>query len=673
VHAPLPRRAIALLLALTFVAVAGAAFRGPAAPPLVFVSRNPIAGHPERVPGLGPEARAVITGGRLLVRESSGRIRELAAGRFFDVSDPSVSWDGRRIVFAAVESARSHWRLWSIGADGRELRAVTTGGGDGDDLDPCWLPDGRVVFASTRLAMRSQEAGLPVTNLWIVNADGAELERITTERNGAEEPTIDPRTGRIVYARWWTNRWLATERDPLGVTLDRATAVKADTVDLWQAISIQPDGGRLKLAGGDPRTRATTMAYQPVVLADGTLVGVRSSTLSLLGGDVRPSLQSFPGGFAEAHRFGGGDTAMCSPAALPDGRLIVSLDVRGRGDYGLATVSADGRDVTPLLDLPGTLELDAAVLAPRPRPPVLAAHRLRPPDSLAVADAARLRDHVTTFRFDCMNVFTNAPLDQPFPDAVPIQRGAKIRFYATLARPGVAGGDSVVLVRTADVTPSGGVHEDDLPADVPMFEQLVDAEGHVLRSATGPAHVAGSNFAPFGGGTQCVGCHVGHSAIAVPPNYSDARWVDVSPSAEIAASSLAPECASVRGVADRRTRGNPEQVGWIAAGNKDEFLRFRWRWPIEVRQIVLYPLLPSRVPKTDLAILAAEIVLSRAGRVVERSLLKGPLDPHGAHVTPGGGAVDAVEIRFTKSTGGVAGRPAVGLLEVVTIARLVED
>ncbi len=671
-HAPLPRRAIALVGVLTFLALAGAALRGPAIPPLVFVSRNPIAGHPERVPGLGPEARAVVTGGRLLVRESSGRIRELAAGRFFDVSDPAVSWDGRRIVFAAVESAAARWRLWSIDGDGGDLRPVTAGAGDFDDLDPCWLPDGRLVFASTRLAMRSQEGDLPVTNLWIVNADGAGLMRITTERNGAEEPTIDPKTGRIVYARWWTNRWLASEHDPRGVTLERAQAVPADTVDLWQAISIEPDGGRMKLAGGDPRSRATTMAYQPVMLADGTLVGVRAATLSLFGRDVRPGLQSFAGGFADARRFGG-DTAMCAPAALPDGRLVVSLDGHGRGDYGLAIVRVDGREPTPLFDRPGTLELDAAVLAARPRPPVIAARRARAPDSLAVADAARLRDHVTTFRFDCMNVFTNAPLDQPFPDAVPMQRGAKIRFYATLARPRVPGGDSVVLVRTADVTPSGGVHEDDLPADVPMFEQLVDAEGRVLRSATGPAHVAGSNFAPFGAGTQCVGCHVGHSAIPVPRNYSDARWVDATPSAAIEASSLAPGCRSVRQVADRRTRGDPAEVGWIAAGNTDEFLRFRWRWPIDVREIVLYPLLPSPARRTDLVIRGAEIVVSRAGRVVERSLLESPLDPHGTHVTPGGGAIDQVEIRFTKTTGGIAGRPAVGLLEVVTIARLVED
>ena len=58
---------------------------------------------------------------------------------------------------------------------------------------------------------------------------------------------------------------------------------------------------------------------------------------------------------------------------------------------------------------------------------------------------------------------------------------------------------------------------------------------------------------------------------------------------------------------------------------------------------------------------------------MERTPLEGPLSPHGARVATSGGAVDAVEIRFTKTAGRVAGRPAAGLLEVVTIARLIED
>ncbi|MEO5619081.1 MAG: hypothetical protein ABIS67_15030 [Candidatus Eisenbacteria bacterium] len=663
----------ALLVATALLAMAATAVGVPA---IVFVSRQPIPGHPEQVPGLGPYARAAAPGGRLLVRTANGRIREpLPPGRFHDVSDPAVSYDGRQIAFAATVAPDSGWRIWRVGADGRGLTPVTRNVGSRrfDDLDPCWLPDGRICFASTRFAMVAPEGGLAVTNLWVVNGDGAGLMRITTERNGAEEPSVDPKTGRIVYARWWTNRWLASEHDSLGVTLDRGRAVPADTVNLWQAISIRPDGDGLKLAGGDPRTRATTMAYQPLMLTDGSLVGVRAEPLSLGPPHGRPRLQVFRGGFAAARPLGGGDTSICAPAALPDGRLVMSVNLNGKGDYGLWVARPGGGAMSRVVDLPGTLELDAVVLAPRRVPPVIGPPRTVPPDSAPVANVSRLHDDVNTFRFDCLNVFTNGPLDEPFPDGIPMQRGARIRFYATLSRPLAAGGDTVVLVREADVTPWGGVHEDNMPADVPMFEQLVDAQGRVLRSPMAPAHVAGHNFASFGSGTKCVGCHVGHSALFVPISYSRARWINASPSAQIEASSSDPGGPGPRAVADRRTRGVAEEVGWAATGQVGEFLRLRWRWPIEVREMVLYPM-PVAGPRGAYPqVLEAELVFSRKGREVERTMLKGPLRPRGTRVQCNGVAVDAIEVRFTRLTGGKSGRPVAGLVELETIAKLVED
>ena len=55
----------------------------------------------------------------------------------------------------------------------------------------------------------------------------------------------------------------------------------------------------------------------------------------------------------------------------------------------------------------------------------------------------------------------------------------------------------------------------DLPAAVPMFEQLVGPSGAPLMSAHGPAHVAGANAGSAGAVTRCVGCHTGHSRLAV--------------------------------------------------------------------------------------------------------------------------------------------------------------
>jgi len=60
------------------------------------------------------------------------------------------------------------------------------------------------------------------------------------------------------------------------------------------------------------------------------------------------------------------------------------------------------------------------------------------------------------------------------------------------------------------------VNERGLPADVPMFEQLVGRDGRVLMTAHGPAHVAGFNAGVAGTVARCVGCHLGHSTLPIP-------------------------------------------------------------------------------------------------------------------------------------------------------------
>ena len=655
-------------------------------PALVFVSRQPPRGaQVTQLPGFGPVGRALVTGGRLLVRERDGRVRSLLPeGAFFDVSDPSVSWDGMRVAFAATPAPDSAWRIWVIGRDGGGLTAVTredadiapAAGGRADDFDPCWLPDGRLCFASTRSAGVAELAGLPVTNLWAVHADGTGLRRITSDRNGAEEPGVDPATGRVVYARWWFNRYRALDHDAFGITTDSARAVAADAVNLWHAISVQPDGDGGRLAGGDTRERTAQEAYQPVVLAGGTLVGVAAAHAALEPAAGPTRLVAFPGGIGPARWLTGPGTrnpgSALAPAALPDGRIVFALDPNGRGDYGLYVMKADGSRLARVLDLPGTLELDAAVLAPRPRPPVVVAQLEAPPARPPDAGAEELRRAARTFRFDCLNVFANAPVDAPFPDAPPLQRDVRIRFYAALARPGAEGGDTLVLVREAAVEPSGAVHQDGMPADTPLFEQLVDAEGRVLRSSHGIAHVPGFNAARAGTGTKCVGCHAGHSAIAVPVSYLRAKWVNAAPSAAVSASSVAPGGAGARAAVDRRARGRAAEVAWIAAAESHESLRLAWPWPIEVRAVVLHPPARDAASGTALRIERCEVLLSRAGVEVGRLSVPRPLAPGGTRIACDPMLVDAVEIRPLRVRGRVEGRRAAALAEVEVDARMVE-
>ncbi len=687
------RPALRLLapLALFLLSVAPAAPPAPprpALPPIVFVSRTPASGG--AIPGVGPRHRADANGGRLMVRDPGGRVRPLLGdGRFFDAADPSVSWDGRWIAFAATVARDSAWRIYKVRANGGALTALTRTDrtldlsplgpaaarfGRYDDFDPCWLPDGRVCFASTRFPQASEVAGIASSNLFAVNADGTGLARITAERNGAEEPAIDPRSGRIVYARWWLNRYLASERDPLGATTDRALAVPADSTDLWQAVSIEPDGNGIKLAGGHPRVRAELAAYQPLVLADGTLLGVRGDLLEPGAGGKHLSLECFPGGFAAprhlAGALAGGAGSACAPAVLPDGRIVFSYDPSGKGDLALYTTTPRGGAPRRLLDLPGTLELDAAPLTARRRPPVLSAGHPPIAETLPAFRTDQLGAAGRSFRFDCLNVFAMPPVDSPFPDGVPVQHGAKIRFYAVLARPEAVGGDSLVLVRESGIDLTGGVHEHDMPADTPMFEQLVDSRGRVLRSASGPAHVPGFNSGRSGGGTQCMGCHLGHSAIPVAKNYTSGETFNCSPSAEVTASSVAEGTAGARAAVDRRARGPADKVAWVAESPRGEWIRLAWSWPIDVSAMVLYPIGARASEGSDLRLLETEVVFFRNGKEVGKKLIRNEISRSGTRLECSWLRIDAVEIRPSRVTGRVRRVPAAALAEIETLARL---
>jgi hypothetical protein len=111
--------------------------------------------------------------------------------------------------------------------------------------------------------------------------------------------------------------------------------------------------------------------------------------------------------------------------------------------------------------------------------------------------------------FHSSDVFGGAPTDTALPAPPARAAGARIRFYAPLARPDAPHGEDLVLLHEAPLAANGSVRVV-VPAALPMFEEIVDAEGRVLMGARGPAHVAGTNGAR-GRGTGCIGCHTGHS------------------------------------------------------------------------------------------------------------------------------------------------------------------
>ncbi|MBI5168530.1 MAG: hypothetical protein HZA61_03485 [Candidatus Eisenbacteria bacterium] len=684
----LPRRALAVLLAFAVLApLASAMLTGArkrdVLPTIVFVQRNDVPGS-GIVPGVGPAGRSIVTGGRLVVRESDGRMHPLVAdGRFYDVADPAVSYDGRWVAFAAVTARDSAWRLWVCDAGGRDVRALTRSDRPAaagpakfaryDDFDPCWLPDGRVVFASTRYPLLSQQ-GPVASNLFVVNADGSGLTRITTERQGGEEPSVDPTDGRLLYARWFFNRYRAAD-NTAGIVAGFEGAMSADTVDLWHAGGIEYDGDHLRLAGGEPRTRTGQQAYQPIMLRDTTFVGVRAERTNLMRSG-RLGLQAFAKRFGAARPLFGFGAAQgwsaCAPLALPDGRVLFSMDEHGTGNFDLYVCEASGAGLQQVTQAPGTLELDAALLAPRPLPPppLYGKGWPDPADAAPRTTVDAVRADERTSRFDCFNVFTNADVDAPFPDGLPVQRGLRIRFYTAMPRPDAEGADSLVLLRETPVSPQGGVHVDTAPSDLPMFEQIVDASGKVLRSASGPTHVAGFNWTRPGTGTKCVGCHAGHSAQPVAVSAGDAEWFNAAPSAHATASSSQREGTGPAALVDRRTRGELTQVAWLADTSAAQWVRLQWQEIMETRAVVLYALRGKTKEGGPWRVRRGELVFFQQGREVGRVPVARELSAEGTRFDFPPVRMDALEFRPTVVDGKLRGRPITGLAEITTSSRL---
>jgi hypothetical protein len=646
---------------------------------VVFVSRHPVPGEPGAVPGLGPHHRAITTGGRLLIRERK-RIRPLLGdGTLHDVADPAVSWDGGTIAFAGTPHPDSGWRIYLVRLDGSGLRAVTRSdpARRHDDFDPCWISDRSLCFASTREGGRTQYADVPVSNLYVVGLDGTGLARITAERNGAEEPAFDPRTRRLVYSRWWFNRYLAGG-DSSGITLDPLTAQAGDSVNLWQAVELAADGSTFRLAAGAIGSRRGTMAYQPAVLADGTPVGVYAANLGLSPRPGNAGIQRFPDRYGEARRVIGpiidesqgseysprglAAPSACSPAPLPDGGMVFAWDRGARGDFGIYRSDAYGEKIEPIADLPGTLELDPAPVIVHAGAASASASALEPFPSAAAASG--------TFTYFCRNVFANGPLDSPVPPGPRLAADLRLRFFALASRSERPGGDTAVLVREVPVGPAGEVRAEGLAAGVPMFEQLVDLSGHAVMTAHGPAHVRGANFGVAGGTSRCVGCHLGHSTLPAAATDEEHRWFDAAPSADVTASSAAPGTAGPRAVVDRRTQGPPNEVAWVAASDTGEWVELAWPMPIEVREVVLHPPRADRRARTDARIAYAEVSLMSKGRVASRHVLEAPLEPAGTRIRIEPVTGDRLVVRIARARGGVGGRPAASLAEIEAIARL---
>lgn len=598
------------------------------------------------LPGVGPYSRVQVAApGKLLVREADGSIRALINGanpteeslNLIDVNSPDVSYDGTKILFAGLVNGSyskapstdpGAWRIYVINVDGSGLQQLTFSDRDidlsqfratgelferYDDFDPAWLPDGRIVFSSTRWPSFGQYGGVRTSNLFVMNADGSDMHRITSERNGADRPQVDPLTGKIVYARWWRNFRVATDSlaqkpDPMGgyIMKDGLLSViyskpppNTNEVgghrnldrNIWHLATINPDGtGVAQWAGRSSSYfygQIANHAYGGGFAPDGTFYanffpmnnmteasgfgGIRRYTrgpkgyVPIIGVTDRndskiplvnyspPSYGIYKSNYA------------AEPEVLPDGRLLISLAKSTKQDYDLYTINADGTGLKLLYEKTGTTELRARVIRSRPLPPILTDQITQHASPLPPLENGPY-DVDGTFTFRALNVYFNAPVDTDMVSAIPVGSANTIRFFIDHQRWQQNGSheglDWPIEINEVQISPNGSVTHQS-PANVPLFEQIRTATDYKvpLTGKTsqpiemgGAAHVAGMNFGRPGEVQTCVGCHAGHSMIPIPANPADAQWTNLAPGARVSVSSIDSNLPNARGLIDRRVK-----------------------------------------------------------------------------------------------------------------------
>jgi len=187
----------------------------------------------EPIPFDGRELLTFRVGGDLYLRErASTTAQEINVTHQItqgsgDVRDLDVSYDGSKIIFSMREAEldgvpdneQPTWNIWQYGLESKTLNRIISSdivAEQGQDLAPAYLPDGRIVFTSTRQRESGRtllDEGKPqftaqeesrdehAAVLHVMNNDGTDIKQISFNVSHDYDPTV-LMDGRILFSRW---------------------------------------------------------------------------------------------------------------------------------------------------------------------------------------------------------------------------------------------------------------------------------------------------------------------------------------------------------------------------------------------------------------------------------------------------------------------------------------
>jgi Tol biopolymer transport system component len=116
-------------------------------------------------------------------------LTQLTHGIHIDADSASWSPDGSKIVLKRAASAQ--YAIWVMNADGSGLKRLTSE--LYDNSDPTFTPDGKhILYASKRGGSSA---------IWIMNADGSDQRRLTPAGLEAASPDVSPDGSHVVFGQ----------------------------------------------------------------------------------------------------------------------------------------------------------------------------------------------------------------------------------------------------------------------------------------------------------------------------------------------------------------------------------------------------------------------------------------------------------------------------------------
>ncbi|MHC4176331.1 MAG: HzsA-related protein, partial [Planctomycetota bacterium] len=408
--------------------------------------------------------------------------------RFADgyVAEPELSWDGTQVIFTRRAGNDPWWHVYRINVDGTALTRLTDG--PYHHVGPAYLPDGRIVLASSRSGIRDEYHGYPCTALYVMEPDGGRMQPIATNIGRDNEPAVLA-DGRIAFSRLE----VFYSRNKTELTLHAAHADGTQDVVLygperrqfWRGL----DHGPRSPADGQeaPLTHRVLRMTQPQPMPEGrhvvvvtqgglTLIGPRRTTEEIITPDNKTR-------------------SYTTPFPLPDGRVLCASTLktpdRKQVDLGLYALDPATKRLELIYNDP-----DAADFEPRPI-------MVRPPP---MVQPDRVKPGAYSGRFICSSVFATQEKDVPVRGRLVrlIEGVPRVARHSTHTNPWEVwknhGGTFARVLGTAPLAPDGSFYVE-VPADRLMHFQILDSDRRVVGNQLTWI------YARPGETKSCVGCH----------------------------------------------------------------------------------------------------------------------------------------------------------------------